>query len=72
MEEIGLSRGSAGGVAMVKTCFTKLNPEHMARVGPVGADGQEVALHLVYDQVMPAARLSQEDCTLDTLIDNLD
>ena len=58
--------------AMVKTRFTKLNPEHMARVGPVGPDGQEVPLHLVYDQVMPAARLSQEDCTLDTLIDNLD
>jgi hypothetical protein len=57
---------------MVKTRFTKLNPEHMARVGPVGPDGQEVPLHLVYDQVMPAARLSQEDCTLDTLIDNLD
>ena len=57
---------------MVKTCFTKLNPEHMARVRPVGLDGQEIPLHLVYDQVMPAARLSQEDCTLDTLIDNLD
>ena len=57
---------------MVKTRFTKLNPEHMARVGPVGPDGQEVPLHLVYDQVMPAARFSQEDCSLETLIDGLD
>jgi hypothetical protein len=58
--------------AMVKTRFTKLVPEHLARVGLVGLDEQEVPLHLVYDQVMPAARISQEDCTLDTIIDNLD
>ena len=58
--------------AMIKTRYTSLNPEHMARVGPVGLDGQEVPLHLVYDQVMPAARLSQEDCSLGALIDNLD
>ena len=57
---------------MIKTCYTGLNPEHMARVGQAGPDGQEVLLHLVYDQVMPAARLSQEDCALDALIDNLD
>ena len=64
--------GAREAWAMIKTRFTKLNPEHMAWVGPLGPDGQEVPLHLVYDQVMPAARLSQEDCTLDTLIDNLD
>ena len=58
--------------AMVKTCFTKLNPKYLARVGPVGPDGQEVPVHLVYDQVMPAARLSQEDCVLETIIDGLD
>ena len=57
---------------MIKTRYTGLNPEHMARVGPAGLDGQEVLLHLVYDQVMPAARLSQEDCSLDALVDNLD
>ena len=45
---------------MVKTRFTKLDPEYLARVGPVGPDGQEVPLHLVYDKVMPAARISQE------------
>ena len=64
--------GAREAWAMVKTRFTKLNPEHMARVGPVGPDGQEVPLHLAYDQVMLVACLSQEDCTLDTLIDNLD
>jgi hypothetical protein len=64
--------GAREAWAMVKTRFTKLNPERMAQVGPVGPDGQEVPLHLVYDQVMPATRFSQEDCSLETLIDGLD
>ncbi|XBH68280.1 hypothetical protein VPH35_096486 [Triticum aestivum] len=58
--------------AIVKTRFRKLEPEHMARVGPVGPDEQEIPLHLVYDQVMPTARLSQQDCALDSIIDNVD
>jgi hypothetical protein len=64
--------GAREAWAMIKTRYTGLDPEHMARVGPVGVDGQEIPLHLVYDQVMPAARLSQQDCSLDTIIDNLD
>ena len=64
--------GAREAWAMIKTRYTGLDPEHMARVGPVGVDGQEIPLHLVYDQVMPAARLSQHDCSLDTVIDNLD
>lgn len=57
---------------MVKSLFTKEKPEHLAEVGPVGVDGKEVPLHLVYDQVMPVARISQQDCALDSLIDGLD
>ena len=57
---------------MVKAHITKLNPKHLARVGPVGLDEQEVPLHLVYGQVMLAAQTSQEDYTLDTIIDELD
>ena len=64
--------GAREAWAMIKTRFTKLEPEHLARVGPVGPDGQEVPMHLVYDQVMPAARLSQADCALETIIDGLD
>jgi hypothetical protein len=64
--------GAREAWAMVKTRFTKLEPEHMARVGPAGLDGQEIPLRLVYDRVMPAARYSQEDCALDSIIDNLD
>ena len=64
--------GAREAWAMVKTRFTKLEPEHMARVGPAGPDGQEIPLRLVYYQVMPVARYSQEDCALDSLIDNTD
>ena len=64
--------GAREAWAMIKTRFTKLEPERLARVGPVGPDGQEVPVHLVYDQVISAARLSQADCTLATIIDGLD
>ena len=57
---------------MVKTCFTKLDPNHMARVGPRGPDGKEIPVKLVYDQVMVAAKYSQEDYKLDSLIDGVD
>ena len=56
---------------MVKTCYTGLDPNHMARVGPQGPDGKEIPVSLVYDQVMIAAKYSQEDCELDSLIDGL-
>ena len=57
---------------MIKTCFTGEDTTRLAEVGPRGADGKEVPTHLVYDNVMPAARLSQQDCALDSLIDGLD
>ena len=44
----------------------------MARVGLQGLDGKEIPLNLVYDQVMIAAKYSQEDCRLDSLIDGID
>ena len=53
---------------MVKTCYTGLDPNHMARIGPQGPDGQEIPVNLVYDQVMIAAKYSQEDYRLDSLI----
>ena len=57
---------------MVKTRYTGLDPNHMARVGPRGPDGKEIPVKLVYDQVMVAAKYSQEDCSLDSLIDGID
>ena len=44
---------------MVKTRYTKLDPNHMARFGPVGSDGNEIPVSLVYDQVGLAAKYSQ-------------
>ena len=45
--------------AMVKTRYTKLDPNHMAEVGPAGPDWQEIPVSLVYDQVALAAKYSQ-------------
>ena len=58
--------------AMVTTRYTKLDPNHMARVGPRGSDGQEIPVSLVYDQVKIAAKFSQQDCKLDSLLDGIE
>ena len=54
---------------MVKTRYTKLDPNHMARVEPLESDGKEIPVSLVYDQVKVAAKYSQQDCRLDSLLD---
>ena len=51
--------GAREAWAMVKTRYTRLDPNHMARVGPRGLDGQEIPVSLVYDQVKIAAKFSQ-------------
>ena len=43
----------------------------MAEVGPVGPDGKEIPVSLVYDQVELAAKYSQQDCRLDSLLDGI-
>ena len=57
---------------MVKTRYTKLDPNHMARVGPQGLDGEEIPVSLVYDQVKTIAKFSQQDCKLDNLLEGLE
>ena len=57
---------------MVKTRYTKLDPNHMARVGPLGSDGKEIPVDLEYDQVEVAARYSQQDCKVDSLLDGIE
>ena len=64
--------GAREAWAMVKTRYTKLDPNHMARVGPLGSDGKEIPVNLVYDQVEVAARYSQQDCKLDSLLDGIE
>ena len=57
---------------MVKTRYTKLDPNHMARVGPLGSYGKEIPVSLVYEQVNVAAKYSQQDCKLDNLLDDIE
>ena len=64
--------GAREAWAMVKTRYTKLDPNHMARVGPRGPDGQEIPVGLVYDQVKTAAEFSQQDFKLDNLLEVLE
>ena len=64
--------GAREAWAMVKTRYTKLDPNHMARVGPLGSDGKEIPVSLVYDQVQVAAKYSQQDCRLDSPLDGIE
>ena len=64
--------GAREAWAMVKTRYTKLDPNHLARVGPVGPNGEEIPVSLVYDQVEVAAKYSQQDCKLDRLLDGIE
>ena len=57
---------------MVKMWYTKLDPNNMARVVPRESDGQEILVSLVYDQVKIAAKFSQQDCKLDSLLDGIE
>ena len=65
-------QGAREAWAMVKTRYTKADPNHMAEVGPVGPDGKEIPASLVYDQVELAAKYSQQDCRLDSLLDGIE
>ena len=57
---------------MVKTRYKKADPNHMAEVGPVGPDGKEIPVSLVYGQVELATKYSQQDCKLDSLLDGIE
>ena len=41
-------QGAREAWAMVKTWYTKADPNHMAEVGPMGPDGKEIPVSLVY------------------------
>ena len=65
-------QGAREAWAMVKTCYTELDPNHMDVVGLAGPDGQEIPVSLVYDQVALAAKYSPQDCKLDSLLDGIE
>ena len=65
-------QGAREAWAMVNTRYTKADPNHMAEDGPVGPDGKEIPVSMVYDQVKLAAKYSQQDCRLDNLLDGIE
>src|SRR3954469_9613774 len=54
-------QGAREAWAMVKTRYTKADPNHMAEVRPLGPDEKEIPMSLVYSQVELAAKYSQQD-----------
>ena len=65
-------QGAREAWAMVKTRYSKADPNHMAEVGPVGPDGKEIPVSLVYGQVELATKYSQQDYRLDSLLDGIE
>ena len=72
MEDIGLPSRRQGGLGHGEDTVPKADPNHMAEVGPVGSDGKEIPVSLVYGQVELAAKYSQQDCKLDSLLDGIE
>ena len=72
MEDMGLPGRCMRGLGHGETWYTKLDPNHMARVGTLGLDGKEIPVNLVYDQVEVATKYSQQDCKLDSLLDGIE
>ena len=72
MEDIGLPGRCARGLGHGENTDTKLDLNHMAQVGPLGSDGKEIPVSLVYDQVKVAAKYTQQDCKLDNLLDSIE
>ena len=72
VEDIGLPGRCTRSLGHRETRYTKLDPNHMARFGPLGSNGKEVPVNFVYDQVEIAAKYSQQDCKLDSLLDGIE
>ena len=65
-------QGAREAWAMVKTRYTKADANHMVEVGPARPDRKEIPVSLVYGQVELAAKYSQRDCRLDSLLDGIE
>ena len=55
----GLGEDAREAWAMVKMRYTKADPNHLAEVGPVGPNGKEIHVVLVYGQAELVAKYSQ-------------
>ena len=65
-------QGAREAWATVKTQYTRADPNHMDKGRPIGSDGKEIPVNLVYDQVALATKYSQQDCRLDSLLDGIE
>ena len=65
-------QGAREAWAMVEMRYSQADPNHMAEVGPVGPDGKEMPVSLVYGQVELATKYSQQDYKLDSLLDGIE
>ena len=72
VEDIGLPSRCQGGLGHGEDRYPKADPSHMAEVGPVEPDGKEIPMSLVYGQVELAAKYSQQDCKLDSMLDGIE
>ena len=72
MEDISLPSRRQGGLGHGEDAVHKADPNHVAEVGPVGPDGKEIPVSLVYGQVELAAKYSKQDCRLDSLLDGIE
>ena len=72
VEDICLPRGCVRGLGHGEDALYQSGSNHMARVGPVGPNGEEIPISIVYDQVEVAAKYSQQDCKLDRLLDGIE
>jgi hypothetical protein len=56
---------------MVQAHYPSLKLEPIVDKCPFDSNGEEVQPEIFFEQVMPAARISEKDCKLKAIIDNL-
>ena len=72
MEDFGLPPRCLGGLGHGKDAVQEGGSELHDEVGPVGPDGKEIPVSLMYGQVEMAAKYSQRDYKLDSLLDGIE
>ena len=72
MEDIGLPSRCQGGLGHGEDAVQEGGSKPHGQVEPVGPDGKEIPVSLVYGQVELAAKYSQRDCKLDSLLDGIE
>ena len=72
MEDICLPSRRQGGLGHGKDAVQEGGSQPHGRSRTCGPDGKEILVSLVYGQVELAAKFSQWDCKLDSLLDGIE